>query len=502
MRLFLRGCELIFTIVARSFQRALHHPQQVQQAVKQSLIQALKHTAYGQQYGINSLDDWSRLPIVNYTELVPWIERQQLGENALTTEPILFYERTSGSCGPVKWIPYTRSLRRSFNHLFCVWAADLLQHGPRFTTGKLYFCFSPQLTDTPWRQSITVQDDSDYLDLWLQWLLKPFLVMPSGLKSPQTPAQFRQGLAIALLKSPRLEIISIWSPSFLTVQLDYIQSNQQQLYDILHREIGRDRAALLLQSPIDWTALWPDLKLISCWDRVNAADSAQGLRNHFPGVFVQGKGLLATEAPLTVPLISAQGCVPLINQVLFEFEDASGHIYSLDQIKLNEPYNLIISQFGGLYRYRLGDQVQATHIYQETPCLEFLGRLDTTSDLVGKKLTEQWVSKVLAKLSLNGANFRCLIPQSQPMFHYILLLDMLDPTIDTVKLAQTLDRLLSEAFHYQQARLLGQLAPAAVLIDAELCQNLMNKEMRDHGILGGVKYRILLTSLTDKIPNS
>jgi hypothetical protein len=494
MRPFLRGCQLIFTAAAQSFHQALHHPQQAQQAVKQSLIQGLQHTAYGQQYGINSLDDWSRLPIVNYADIAPWIERQRSGFGALTSEPILFYERTSGSSGPVKWIPYTRSLRRSFNHLFCIWAADLLQHGPRFTTGKLYFCISPQLTDMPWQRALTVPDDSDYLDLWLQWLLKPFLVMPSGLKSPQTPEQFRQRLAIALLKSPRLEIISIWNPSFLTVQLDYIQRHQQKLYDKLHRKMGRNRAALLLESRIDWTALWPNLKLISCWDSVNAADSAQGLRTRFPYVFVQGKGLLATEAPLTVPLIPAQGCVPLINQVLFEFEDSCGSIYSLEQIKLNQPYGLIISQFGGLYRYRLGDQVQATHTYHQTPCLEFLGRQGKTSDLVGEKLTEQWVSKVLSQLSLTGANFRCLMPQSQPMSHYVLLLDMLDPQIDTIELAQTLDRVLSEAFHYQQARLLGQLAPAQVLIDAQFCQNLMNKQMRTQVVLGGVKHTILWLS--------
>ena len=41
---------------------------------------------------------------------------------------------------------------------------------------------------------------------------------------------------------------------------------------------------------------------------------------------VQGKGLLVTEAPMTIPLISAQGCVPVLDEVFFEFEDESGKL--------------------------------------------------------------------------------------------------------------------------------------------------------------------------------
>ena len=119
---------------------------------------------------------------------------------------------------------------------------------------------------------------------------------------------------------------------------------------------------------------------------------------------VQGKGLLATEAPMTIPLIKAQGCVPVLNEVFFEFEH-QGNIYHLHELELGKVYSIIISQKGGLYRYRIGDRVRVTHYYLKTPCLEFLGRTETTSDLVGEKLHEDFVQDTLNQLHLRWGIF-------------------------------------------------------------------------------------------------
>ena len=98
----------------------------------------------------------------------------------------MFYEKTSGSSGAVKWIPYTQSLRQSFNQMFCVWCHDLIKSGPKFSTGKIYACISPQLSppDSQNNSSLSLQNDLDYLDGWLYWLLRPWLVMPNQLASP------------------------------------------------------------------------------------------------------------------------------------------------------------------------------------------------------------------------------------------------------------------------------------------------------------------------------
>lgn len=485
MRWLIRGFGTLLSPVVKRFYRALLQPQITQQDLQKELFQQFVQSDYGRSLKIDSINDWNKIPVVNYEHLNPWIESKK----SLTADPVLFYEKTSGSSGPAKRIPYTRALRKSFNTLFCIWAHDLIVNGPKFETGKVYMCISPKLL-APGEISEGLQDDSEYLDPWLRWVLKPFLVFPPDAHKPQPAEVFQTNLCETLLLEEDLETISIWSPSFLRVQLDYIQTHRQQLRSQLIHQLSPARAQLLTHDLIDWEALWPNLKLISCWDSAVAADQLSGLQAHFPNTLIQGKGLLATEAPMTVPLIRADGCVPLVNEVFFEFEDDTGQIYLLHELELGKPYSVIISQKGGLYRYRMCDRVQATHYYQATPCLQFLGRDNSTSDMVGEKLTLDFVSQVLNQLELPDTAFKCLVPSLAPHPQYSLLLDQ----VGSPQLASTLDQLLSHSFHYRQARLLGQLQPAQVCCAPDMSQRLMQYYYHQGKRLGDMKYPCLLTT--------
>ncbi len=146
-----------------------------------------------------------------------------------------------------------------------------------------------------------------------------------------------------LFQEEKLEIISIWSPTFLKVHLDYIQEQRRELWEKLKLKLRGDRAQLLLKPEIPWTEIWPNLTLISCWDQGQAKDLAAYLRSLFPQITVQGKGLLATEAPMTVPLIPAKGCVPVLDEVFFEFKDRKGNILQMYQLEQGKEYSVIIS---------------------------------------------------------------------------------------------------------------------------------------------------------------
>ncbi|MBE9063703.1 GH3 auxin-responsive promoter family protein [cf. Phormidesmis sp. LEGE 11477] len=491
MNPFIKAFGLFLSPTARKFQQALSQPQRVQATVQKRLIQKLKNCEYGQRYNIRTRADWHRLPIVSYEDLQSYIPAhstdsqslRKVRNSSLTPDPILFYEPTSGSSGPIKYIPYTRSLRKSFNHLFCIWAHDLITHGPAFSTGKFYFSISPSFSKT---SSAGTADDSDYLDPWLRWLLSPFLVIAP---LAPTPESFKDNLAKTLLQSEQLEIISVWSPSFLTAQLDYIQQNQQRLCEELGDKLSAARSHLLCQPNIPWSQLWPNLKLISCWDSVTAADGAAGLRSHFPNTLVQGKGLLATEAPLTVPLIAAKGHVPLLGEVFFEFEDSQGRCHELHELTVGETYEVIISQMGGLYRYRMGDRVRVTHYFLQTPCLKFVGRGKGISDLVGEKLNAQFVSHVLNRLELSEASFQSLVPVREPKPHYALLLDRAEGDLEAI--AQQLETLLCQSYHYKLARQLEQLDSARLFVSANIAEILSAKKATSGQNWGDIKHEKL-----------
>lgn len=375
--------------------------------------------------------------------------------------------------------------------MFCIWAQDLIKH-VSFSTGKIYFCISPQLgevTTTQTGVSIGLEDDSEYLDWWLRWLLRPFLVSLPGLNQIRQPEDFIHQLCQTLLLAENLEIISIWSPTFLKVHLDYIQTHKNLLLEELGNRLSARRRLFLLESSIQWTQIWAKLKLISCWDSAQSQEQAEFLRSLFPGVIVQGNGLLATEAPMTIPLIEAKGCVPLITSVFFEFEDRLGNIYPLHELETGQVYEIIISQTGGLYRYRMGDRIRVSHYYLATPCLEFLGRTQTTSDLVGEKLHEDFVRTAIEELGLEETFFKSLVPSTKPQEHYILLLDATNQPREEI--ANKLDNALRRSPQYYHARVLGQLGVPRVFVSPQIPELVTMYKTQFGSKWGDIKHQIL-----------
>lgn len=517
MNLLIKLFSKLIESKSHNFYQTLENPQAAQKKVQHQILKNLIKSDYGRYLRVKTIDDWHRIPIIEYHNIENWIHTQHKDKTyLLTSEKVSFYEKTSGSRGAAKLIPYTKSLRSSFNEMFCVWAYDLIKNGPKFNTGKIYFCISPQLGENQQEQFKnnsnfqSLQDDSEYLDGWLKFLMNNFLVSPPGLNKLRDAEKFKHQLAKTLLKSEKLEIISIWSPTFLKVILDYIQNNRKRLALELKDKMSEKRRLMLLQPDffreistnpnncerIDWNLLWSELKLISCWDSANAADSADFLRSLFPNVLVQGKGLLATEAPMTIPLIPAKGCVPVLNEVFFEFLDESGFVYQLHQLKRGNTYEMIISQKGGFYRYRIGDRVRFTHSYRNTPCLEFIGRQKEVSDLVGEKLHSEFVRDVLESLPLEESCFKTLVPVKHPKEHYLLLLD--NAKHNPEEIAMQLEEGLQKSHHYRKARLLEQLQSVRVMVSSKIPEIISLDKASSGKKWGDLKHEILSTKPIEK----
>jgi len=289
-------------------------------------------------------------------------------------------------------IPYTRALRRSFHRMFEVWLEDILRRGPRLDRATAYISVSP-LRDggrTARGVPIGTETDVDFLERGLGALLRRFLVPLDS----------------------RPEVISVWSP-------------------LLLREVER----------------MDSVRLVSCW-----ATGAESLRERFPNAVIQHKGLLATEAPVTIPLFDAGGFVPVLDEVFLEFEDADGRMRRLDELAAGEEYAIVLSQKAGLVRYRLGDRVRVSHVYRGTPCLDFIGR-DAVCDLAGEKLSDGFAREVLSGIG----SFAVLLPAEQ---RYLVVCDR----GDAAAIAARAEESLLRSFRYREARHLGQLAPVHAVV--------------------------------------
>jgi hypothetical protein len=392
-------------------------------------------TAYGKSLGLTgqeSYEDFCRMvPIVTYEDIVPWIERQRTLNQGSVISPgrTLYFEETSGSSGSKKRIPYNRRMLRSFTELVKIWAADILSELGGLKTGRFYFSVTPVpevLSSTASSSTQGLADDASYVQGLMQRVFRAYAAVPSSVKYIQSSHEFFLTLSCYLLVAEDLEIISVWNPSFLLELLRYMDENWATIMTAISRgghtvenrvfrwKKPRPARMLLLSAKPEWSQVWPNLRLISCWDAAHAGMPAARLRQVWPEVLVQGKGLLATEAPLTVPLVALGRHFPLVSEVFFEFMDRDEKIYRLHELEPGQTYEVLLTQHSGLLRYRLGDLVKAETSVKKTVALTFVQRSGQISDLMGEKLNQTALSDALEKAGADLTRFWLVLPEMTP----------------------------------------------------------------------------------------
>jgi len=292
---------------------------------------------------------------------------------------------------------------------------------------------------------------------------------------------WRYRLLLYLLQAEDISFISVWSPTFLLPVLDLLRQEGDRLAYDLERgtcswptsdpgapaarfdarpQRARALRGALSAARLDVTALWPRLDTLSCWTHASAARYLGDIEHCMPGVRIQGKGLLATEAAVTVPLTEFEYPVLAIDSACYEFIDEAGTSRLAHEVDAGRLYRVVVTTDSGLYRYDLADTVRVRGFAQRTPMLEFVGRAGLVSDLCGEKLAEDFVAGALGGLR----GFAMLAQDSPRERRYVLLLDAgeYDELAATGAVLHVEDRLHLNP-HYAYARRLGQLAPLAAV---------------------------------------
>lgn len=498
---------------ARRFRRALGDPEAAQWRVLERILRRNRSSAYGRRHGFGSVagvEAYRRsVPVVEYDDLTPWIDRIRLGERAvLTAEPVRRLVPSSGSTSACKLVPWTDAFAAEWSRAVQPWTRDLLESWPGVRGGPAYWSVSPALgmaEATPSAVPVGFEEDSAYLGGLLGPLLRSTLAVPEEVRHVRDAGTFRYLTALGLLRAADLRLVSVWHPSFFELLLDAIERHWTALVrDVEHGTVtppvaspeaspplgsggvASDRArrsrrsrALLARlrrrsrpdparareleraGPTDYGRIWPGLALLSCWADGPSAGPAEALRRRLGDVRLQAKGLLATEGAVTVPFGDARPVA--VRSHFLEFVDAGGGWHTVADLRQGESYGVLLTTGAGLYRYRLGDRVRVEGFLERTPCLRFVGKEDGVSDLRGEKLNGAFVAEVLEELlGSRSPAFSMLAPDPLPggAAGYTLYLEVsgaLPPD-----LARRLDEALSANPHYRYGRRLDQLRPPTV----------------------------------------
>ena len=452
----------------RAFRRALHRPAETQWNLLRNLLANNSDCDYGRAHGFGRIKDYAdfarRVPLVDYENLVPWIDRIREGDQGgLTAAKVTHLIPTSGSTGARKLIPFTRQLQGQFNRAIDPWITDLALRQPQMLLGPAYWSITPPQRTLASETSVIpigFADDASYLGGAKGELVRTAMVIPDPLGNLEDLDEFRFRTLLCLLGERDLRLISVWHPSFLSLLLDALPGHWGKILAQLGQKDKRRAHDLERANPHQPETLWPRLKVISCWGDGHAAPPLAELRQRFPNVLLQAKGLLATEAFVTIPFAGSYPAA--ICSHFFEFVDRGGQIHRIGELCEGEAYDVVVTTAGGLWRYHTQDEVRVTGFAGQTPTLQFIGRNGNVADLFGEKLSETFVADVIQRtfaLSASKPRFALLAPdQDATGWRYKLYVEGDLP----LGAAETLDRNLRQNPNYSHCRALGQLHPVEI----------------------------------------
>ncbi|MEU0939390.1 MULTISPECIES: GH3 auxin-responsive promoter family protein [unclassified Embleya] len=475
-------------------------PADVVDAVFADLLAVSADTAFGREHGIGRVRkerEWKdAVPIRNYDELSPFVSRQLAGEpNVLTTDDPYAFLRTSGTTGHAKLVPTTSHWRRNYRGpaLYAQWGLYFEWLGTERLTGE-------ELLDLSWEPgpvhdhhhgfpvySITERPLSEEAGDWIPpWCSADWF--------PRDPdaSTLAESLYTKLLRlaGHDLQLIVSVNPSKLVLLAETLRHNGERLVRELHEGRPSVRAAdqalaRRLAEVFDraggprLTDLWPNLRLLVCWNSASAALYRPWLSQLAPGVATLPFSTTGTEGIVTLPVDNHPSAGPLaINQGHFEFVPwpdlcdgsalpADAPTLGYDELEEGVDYRLVMSQANGLHRYDVGDVYRVAGFVGVTPRLEFLGRAGFQISFTGEKLTESDVHVAVTRVL--GAGPRpdfSGIPQWGTPPGYLVAVEWTDPRtpLDIATAGRRIDEVLQEVnVEYADKRRSGRLQPLRVL---------------------------------------
>ena len=448
----------------------------VNRAVLTEILQGNSETVYGSLYqfdGIRNPADYKRVvPLTSYCDYENYVEEIAAGrENVLTSDKVQYFGLSSGTTGKQKRIPTTAKTKKIINL-----SMMFLQHGslsqalPAARTGGkgLLLMNMLQSGNTPvgiptgsgtsggvqsmkkmlryfWTSPLEVlaikdQQVANYLHLLfalkersLAYMMSPF---PSGIVQ-----------LFGVLEKQWLEIIEDIAKGTISHHLTLDSDVRDQLEERLKPDPRRaEELERELRKGMQGIAqrVWPKMSYVSCVVGGSFGIYLDRLR-YFAGelpIFSAVYG--ATEALIGLAThVNDVSYVVTPRSAYFEFiplqesVDPNPKTFDLDELNVGEMYEVVVTNYSGLYRYRMGDVIKVVgHSYQ-SPVIEFMYRKGQLLNLAGEKTSEQAVQYALGAttkaVGFTLEDYTVALELEAPVGHYLFYIEVNEPVITPAK---------------------------------------------------------------------
>ncbi len=454
--------------IKNRFVQKTRRPLAVQEQFLRETLRAHQNTVLGREYGlseIKTIDQFrDRIPVLPYSSYEPYTDRIAKGEpNVLTPDPVVYLNLTSGSTGAHKLIPVTKRFQNSLrqaNLTSIGFLSDALQQR-RSQFGKLLATNSVQIVGTT-PSGIDYGPASVGVLRMGKFLYEQLFSHPFETLLPDESLTRHYLCLLFALSNPDLRGIGANFPMLVLRICNYLE---QYAEDLIHDlETGAIAPWLKLQPEVraklerQWSAqpqraaqlrnilksegrltpqfVWPNLAYIA----TARGGTSDFYFERFPEYFgdTPGYGAVFASAEGTFsiyPELNQDGSILAIETGFFEFipEDQ----WDVEQpktllatdVKVGDRYRILMTNYSGFYRYDIGDVVEVTGFYEQTPMIVFRHRRGGLLSSTTEKTTEFHVTQVMQALQqefgLPLEDFCVTLSETEIPAHYLVNIELL-----------------------------------------------------------------------------
>lgn len=331
-------------------------PHVLQERIFESLLKMARLTDWGRQHNMLEIKNYEqfseRLPISEYEEMYPWIERHLRGENGvLWPEPLIGFSKSSGTTNArSKFIPVSR---QALHETHYAGGKDLIAihlqkhpHSRMFTSPNL--AVGGSLQPNPFGGSLQIGDVSALimknLPSWAQWMRTPPIDI--ALMSDWEPKIKRMVEVIAKQDVVSMQGVPTWILVILERLLDYtgkpdIAQVWPNFETFFHGAVAFEPYRETFKKLIPC----PDLNFIEIY---NASEGFFGAQT--PGCS-DGEMLLMLNHGIFYEFLPVD-----------EWGKSSPKALPINAVEIGKNYAIVISTNAGLWRYKIGDTVRFTSV--------------------------------------------------------------------------------------------------------------------------------------------
>ena len=465
------------TVYTKRFIQAFKDPEKVQSQTLLRILKKNQQSLYGMRHHfstVNSVHKYQQqLPIIEYEDIIPYIEQIKQGEQGiLTTAPVEYFASTSGTTSGVKLVPVTKERVQVLKTEFIIWMRLTLKGHLKDALGKILYIAGPYhegYTEggTPYGSI------SGYLLYKGPDWAKKRLAVPIEVFNEFDYEKKLHLMAIHALQSNVTHLGFTTSIEVLLL-FDYIREHWDQL--VREIEAINPRRAKKLRSIDDPKpgVIWPKLHLANCFMTETSKIYMQTLMDVIGrDIVVRDPGINASEGRVSLGICDDQvSGYPAVYNTFFEFQEYEqpDQIRLIHELTPGKRYKIIITTSEGLYRYQTGDVVEVTGVKNKLPQIRFYQR-DFFLNIVGELASERELVRAMERtmeqtgVRVEGFTYIPCYASSRPRPRYEVLVELASgsaPLSDTF--AQLLDEHLMDGIndYRQMRREFGRLDPPKI----------------------------------------